>query len=490
MRKAYRKLSLILHPDKPTGDEERFQKLAKAYEALSDPEARANWEKYGNPDGKQALEVALGLPSLLVHAQGKYVFLGIYILLLGVAVPAVMRAFYRKSLKRIDVATGDCNLHPESNKWIGFLLAPVMQLSHMPTILGGIVESRPAGNFKTDDLAELQKLVGDFTGVLPRIMDTPPRYTQYFIEKANAELAFGLVLGNTVLATAHLIRRPLTSAALLAHRNEILRKMPSVVECGALYAIINTWRAQEAARTGSNSNVRHFQGAFETWLDFGARMTQAVGLKDCFEDVPITFRQLLSAPQWYRMNAQSSSGISAVKSFRDLIAQPPAARLALCRAAAGGNDKAGTELDALAGDFPLIDGAAAAFVHGEALACEGDVLTIRCVLRHANVDGLGSLPRAPPVVVHTQANESSGPKLPAPFAPALPMVIVEEWHVYVEDSLTGRLVPNAYLKWTPLQAVETLNFLVAAPAPGERVFRVHVKSGLYLGLNVVLETPR
>jgi hypothetical protein len=36
-----------------------MQKVAKAYETLTDPTARENWEKYGNPDGRQALEVRL-----------------------------------------------------------------------------------------------------------------------------------------------------------------------------------------------------------------------------------------------------------------------------------------------------------------------------------------------------------------------------------------------------------------------------------------------
>jgi hypothetical protein len=44
-RSAYRRLSLLHHPDKPTGDQALFQSLAKAYEALVDPVARENWEK-------------------------------------------------------------------------------------------------------------------------------------------------------------------------------------------------------------------------------------------------------------------------------------------------------------------------------------------------------------------------------------------------------------------------------------------------------------
>jgi translocation protein SEC63 len=58
IKKQYRKLSLIYHPDKNIGPKavaagEMFQKIAKAYEALTDETSKENWEKYGNPDGKQ-----------------------------------------------------------------------------------------------------------------------------------------------------------------------------------------------------------------------------------------------------------------------------------------------------------------------------------------------------------------------------------------------------------------------------------------------------
>lgn len=36
IKKAYRKLSLILHPDKDTGDEKEFMKLSKAHQVRSD----------------------------------------------------------------------------------------------------------------------------------------------------------------------------------------------------------------------------------------------------------------------------------------------------------------------------------------------------------------------------------------------------------------------------------------------------------------------
>ena len=47
IKKAYRKLSLKLHPDKPSGDEEKFKELGAAYEILSDAATRRNYDMGG-----------------------------------------------------------------------------------------------------------------------------------------------------------------------------------------------------------------------------------------------------------------------------------------------------------------------------------------------------------------------------------------------------------------------------------------------------------
>ena len=41
---------MLHHPDRG-GDPIRFMKITKAHQALTDEEARKNWEEYGNPDG-------------------------------------------------------------------------------------------------------------------------------------------------------------------------------------------------------------------------------------------------------------------------------------------------------------------------------------------------------------------------------------------------------------------------------------------------------
>ncbi len=48
IKRAYRKLAHTYHPDKSTGDAEKFKKINSAYQVLSNPEKRAQYDRFGS----------------------------------------------------------------------------------------------------------------------------------------------------------------------------------------------------------------------------------------------------------------------------------------------------------------------------------------------------------------------------------------------------------------------------------------------------------
>ncbi|KAK4696431.1 translocation protein SEC63, partial [Lecanoromycetidae sp. Uapishka_2] len=100
IKKKYRDLSRVYHPDKAVVDESKNQTLedindywvevSKAFKALTDEEIRNNYIQYGHPDGKQSFSIGIALPKFIVtDGNGKYVLL-VYGLLLGVLLPYVV----------------------------------------------------------------------------------------------------------------------------------------------------------------------------------------------------------------------------------------------------------------------------------------------------------------------------------------------------------------------------------------------------------------
>lgn len=152
IKRAYRQLSLKYHPDKNPDDkeaEETFVKIARAYAALTDEVARANYEKYGNPDGRQSLQVAIGLPSWLLDKGTQELLLLFYLVVLVVAIPLGVWTWYRWSSKY-----GETAVLLETQQYIGRTLANKQ---------GAAIHAR--------DLAELISTAPEFRKDTPRRPD-------------------------------------------------------------------------------------------------------------------------------------------------------------------------------------------------------------------------------------------------------------------------------------------------------------------------------
>ncbi|CAI9762438.1 unnamed protein product [Fraxinus pennsylvanica] len=73
IKKAYRRLSIQYHPDKnpdPAAHKYFVESISKAYQALTDPISRENYEKYGHPDGRQGFQMGIALPQFLLNIDG------------------------------------------------------------------------------------------------------------------------------------------------------------------------------------------------------------------------------------------------------------------------------------------------------------------------------------------------------------------------------------------------------------------------------------
>lgn len=224
IKKAYRKLSLIYHPDKDTGDSDRFVKISKAYAALTDDEARKNWELYGNPDGPGATSFGIALPSWIVEKENSFVVLGIYALVFMVALPVSVGLWWYRSVKfgcdKVLINTSELYyyfIHKTPNmalKRVIIILCASLEFSksHNPEVI-----ERPTDN------QEVPRLIRD----LPKLGE----------KNKEKPLCFSYSIKSRAIMHAHLSRMKLPPSTLEKDRCFIVRKCPyllqEVVQCVA-----------------------------------------------------------------------------------------------------------------------------------------------------------------------------------------------------------------------------------------------------------------
>jgi translocation protein SEC63 len=102
IKKAYRKLCLKYHLDSIHVDPAaaaKFMMVSKAYESLKDETAKDNYFQFGNPDGKQSLEVSIGLPDFLLDTANRNLVIMVFLIIMVGMIPFCVWYYYSDSSK-------------------------------------------------------------------------------------------------------------------------------------------------------------------------------------------------------------------------------------------------------------------------------------------------------------------------------------------------------------------------------------------------------
>jgi translocation protein SEC63 len=178
IKKQYKMLSLTDHPDKkiatyikehegvePPDDarkeiDDAWALIVKAHETLTDELSYENWLKYGNPDGQLTTKFGIALPSWLVEEKNSFYVLGVYGLVFGIMLPAMVGSWWYRSIQY----TGDSVLI-KTTKMFEFYLykTPLMNRRRALMVFSGAFEFKRENNKeikdRESDSEELPKLM-------------------------------------------------------------------------------------------------------------------------------------------------------------------------------------------------------------------------------------------------------------------------------------------------------------------------------------------
>jgi translocation protein SEC63 len=217
IKSAYRKLSIIYHPDKETGDEKVFVRLTKAYKALTDEEARKNWEKYGNPDGPSAMSFGIALPSWIVEKENSVWVLGLYALVFMVALPIAVGTWWYRSIR----FSGDKVLLDTTQLYFYFFhKTPNMALKRVIMILAASLEFDKRHNSQVTERATDNEEVPALIKQLPHLNE----------KCKEVPLCRNYSVKTRAIIHAHLSRLQLNPHTLEKDRQFVIKKCPYLIQ--------------------------------------------------------------------------------------------------------------------------------------------------------------------------------------------------------------------------------------------------------------------
>ncbi|KFH15279.1 DnaJ family Sec63 protein [Toxoplasma gondii MAS] len=221
IKKAYRLMSLKYHPDKNVNDPTsaaKFILVAKAYQALTDPVAKANYEKYGNPDGPGNMKVGMGLPRFLVEEKYQLLVLSCFFLFLLVLLPMVFICYYQRQKKY-----APNGVLVETLQFLTHYMAEGSRLKNFPEYLSASGESRAMQVEKEDDV-EMREIIDQAVEPKKRVLNAPIIVRNYY-----------LILGH-MQRLHHLMSDRLRDAL-----DELLKASLPITQCMAEICVLSDW---------------------------------------------------------------------------------------------------------------------------------------------------------------------------------------------------------------------------------------------------------
>lgn len=227
IKRAYRKLSLVYHPDKNPDDPlaaSRFIQITKAYQALTDEVAKRNWEKYGNPDGPQTTKVGIGLPRFLLMKEHNLMILCTFFFFLILVIPITFICYYQRT--KNFAANG---VMIDSLQFLGYYVTESTRLKAGPELLAASAESR-AMVMRPTDHEHVQKLAGQVQ------------------EHKRRSFTLPIVMKNQYLVWAHMQRRHhLMTPELRKDCDELLQHSMKITQAMIEIACMREWFATAQA---------------------------------------------------------------------------------------------------------------------------------------------------------------------------------------------------------------------------------------------------